>query len=666
MEDPVVGTLPKYRVFDSSHFANRTRCGHHRHKHAIRAGFRAVALLALLAVFGVYHYAVGGGRASEISEDGHLRERSLISMPSFPEKADPAWHLVFYIAGTLYLFLAIAIVCDEFFVPALEVMVDEDHLNMSRDIAGATLMAAGGSAPELFTSIVGTFERSSVGFGTIVGSAVFNVLFVIGMCSIFSTEVLALSWWPLFRDCTYYVISLGVLGVLVGVVSPGIIELWEAIVLFGMYFGYVLLMALNVRLHKLLTGKDLYPEEETADGGAAPAEGLDFRYPHTFRAGLLTFIKDKENWQATARLGFLYGIAGDFDDVFQRVDSNGDGTIDKQEMANCFKELGSPATDSEVEAIMADIDGDGNNKVSKAEFKEWYLGSEELIKTKVRAVFNKFDTDKSGTICRKEFAAMLHKVDPSAETQYKLDSAVEVFDDKNRTVLSFEEFTEWYFNSLLFTQQKESLASTEKEEEDDGLCTVLCPPKDGSLFDYVKWAVLFPIVASLSLTVPNASRPHLAKWCYLAFILSILWIGVYSYFMVKFAETIGGTTGIPPFIMGLTFLAAGTSVPDLLSSVIVARMGEGDMAVSSSIGSNIFDILVGLPLPWLLFILIEGENVTMATDGIGQSIGILVGMIVLIVGAIHFQGWKLTKTLAYIMFFFYFVFLAQAILTEYL
>ena len=32
-------------------------------------------------------------------------------------------------------------------------------------------------------------------------------------------------------------------------------------------------------------------------------------------------------------------------------------------------------------------------------------------------------------------------------------------------------------------------------------------------------------------------------------------------------------------------------------------MGQGDMAVSSSIGSNIFDILVGLPLPWLMFAL---------------------------------------------------------------
>lgn len=45
--------------------------------------------------------------------------------------------------------------------------------------------------------------------------------------------------------------------------------------------------------------------------------------------------------------------------------------------------------------------------------------------------------------------------------------------------------------------------------------------------------------------------------------------------------------------MGLTILAAGTSIPDLITSVIVARKGMGDMAVSSSVGSNIFDITVG-------------------------------------------------------------------------
>ena len=46
-------------------------------------------------------------------------------------------------------------------------------------------------------------------------------------------------------------------------------------------------------------------------------------------------------------------------------------------------------------------------------------------------------------------------------------------------------------------------------------------------------------------------------------------------------------------IMGLTFLAAGTSIPDLITSVIVARKGLGDMALSSSIGSNMFDVTVG-------------------------------------------------------------------------
>merc|ERR1712050_567423 len=94
--------------------------------------------------------------------------------------------------------------------------------------------------------------------------------------------------------------------------------------------------------------------------------------------------------------------------------------------------------------------------------------------------------------------------------------------------------------------------------------------------------------------------------------------------------------------------------------------GEGDMAVSSSIGSSIFDILVGLPLPWLIFIIYPNDKsfVEIATDGVVQNTFILIGMIVLIIASIHCQGWKLTKILGGIMFLFYFLFLVQAILTE--
>jgi Ca2+/Na+ antiporter len=43
------------------------------------------------------------------------------------------------------------------------------------------------------------FLETDVGIGTIVGSAVFNILFVIGMCTLFSKTVLQLTWWPFFR-----------------------------------------------------------------------------------------------------------------------------------------------------------------------------------------------------------------------------------------------------------------------------------------------------------------------------------------------------------------------------------------------------------------------------------------------------------------------------------
>jgi Ca2+/Na+ antiporter len=66
---------------------------------------------------------------------------------------------------------------------------------------GATFMAAGGSAPEFFTSVIGVFvAQSNVGIGTIVGSATFNVLVVLSCCTLFSRTVLELSWWPLFRQ----------------------------------------------------------------------------------------------------------------------------------------------------------------------------------------------------------------------------------------------------------------------------------------------------------------------------------------------------------------------------------------------------------------------------------------------------------------------------------
>merc|ERR1712203_1111532 len=102
--------------------------------------------------------------------------------------------IIHFIIAT-YLIFALGNICDDYFVPVLEIICET--LKLSDDVAGATFMAAGTSAPEFFTNIMGTFvTKSDLGIGTIVGSAVFNIFGVISVCGLFSGQKITLDWHP--------------------------------------------------------------------------------------------------------------------------------------------------------------------------------------------------------------------------------------------------------------------------------------------------------------------------------------------------------------------------------------------------------------------------------------------------------------------------------------
>ncbi len=42
----------------------------------------------------------------------------------------------------------------------------------------------------------------------VIGSAVFNIMFVISICALLTPQVLYLNWWPLVRDCFFYMVSI--------------------------------------------------------------------------------------------------------------------------------------------------------------------------------------------------------------------------------------------------------------------------------------------------------------------------------------------------------------------------------------------------------------------------------------------------------------------------
>lgn len=81
-------------------------------------------------------------------------------------------------------------------------------------------------------------------------------------------------------------------------------------------------------------------------------------------------------------------------------------------------------------------------------------------------------------------------------------------------------------------------------------------------------------------------------------------------FVVDSASAIAASFGLSENLIGLTIVAFGTSLPELVTSVVAARKGEVDMALGNVIGSNIFNILLVLGIASAISpIVFIGENI---------------------------------------------------------
>lgn len=214
-----------------------------------RPSRRHHALLLVAALIAVAAVFPSLGLASRVSSDGALDgtqpRRGLLT--AGPCGDDAGWvrrgGWALYAVAILYLFLGIAIVCDDFFTPSLELICE--RLNLSEDVAGATFMAAGSSAPELFTStmsLVSENATNELGVATIVGSAVFNILIIVAATVLFSGRTLRLDWKPVTRDCVFYAAAIAFV---LGVMADGRVWWWEGVVSTCLYLCYVGFMSVN-------------------------------------------------------------------------------------------------------------------------------------------------------------------------------------------------------------------------------------------------------------------------------------------------------------------------------------------------------------------------------------------------------------------------------------
>ncbi|XP_071861669.1 sodium/potassium/calcium exchanger 4 isoform X2 [Bombus fervidus] len=174
----------------------------------------------------------------------------------------------------------------------------------------------------------------------------------------------------------------------------------------------------------------------------------------------------------------------------------------------------------------------------------------------------------------------------------------------------------------------------------------------------------WPLKFLLYVTIPDVRIERLKHWYPLTFIMCVIWIGISSYLVSWMTTVVGDTINIPDSIMGLTFLAAGGNMPELASIVILARQGDGNMAMSNTLGANILDILLCLGLPWTISCLMKGRDVEIVSGAISYSVLTTVVCIVVLYTVIACFNFKLNKKVGIICLVLYTIFLIFAILVE--
>nr|XP_029132745.1 sodium/potassium/calcium exchanger 1-like [Labrus bergylta] len=537
--------------------------------------------------------------------------------------------VILHVIGMMYMFMSLAIVCDEFFVPALGVITDK--LAISDDVAGATFMAAGGSAPELFTSLIGVFiAHSNVGIGTIVGSAVFNILFVIGMCALFSREVLRLTWWPLFRDVSFYIFDLILLIIFF---LDNVIMWWESMMLVTSYSLYVIFMKFNVQierafktqLHKHKNIVRIIAVEESekingnADDNAPPPPPPDDKNRLKLKPSLQRGGSSASLHNSTMRNTI-------FQLMIHTLDPLGEGKF--KDKADTLNNVARRTAERKIQ----DKSEDAVGKTEQTEESEAAPAAETKKK----------EQPEDKKVLSNHMLKVIKKPRRSGDSG---DSDSDDDDEDSE-------------------EDSDESSEDESEEEEKGEEPLSLNWPDTPL-KQATYLLLLPIIFPLWLTVPDVRNQKSRKFFAFTFLGSILWIGVFSYLMVWWAHQVGETIGISEEIMGLTILAAGTSIPDLITSVIVARKGLGDMAVSSSVGSNIFDITVGLPVPWLLYSSFHDfAPVAVSSNGLFCAIVLLFIMLLFVIISIASCKWSMNKALGFTMFLLYFIFLVLSVMLE--
>ncbi|RUS70487.1 hypothetical protein EGW08_021750 [Elysia chlorotica] len=251
-----------------------------------------------------------------------------------------------YLVALLWFFLGVANIADIFMGaieritsktktvrisdPEAENGYTEVELKVWNDtVANLSLLALGTSAPEILLSVIeivgNNFESGSLGPGTIVGSAAFNLLFISAICiyAIPDGEIRRIASVKVFGVTAFTCVFAYVwMAIVLLVISPNRVEVWEAVLTF-IFFPLLIVVAYLADKDFCLKKKDSYDTEFELgrERGLPPEEAAKILYRH--------MSEEKSHNRGWYRINAIRGLTGGkklipkvmsaFQDVYERV-----------------------------------------------------------------------------------------------------------------------------------------------------------------------------------------------------------------------------------------------------------------------------------------------------------------------------------------------------------
>ncbi|XP_022797133.1 mitochondrial sodium/calcium exchanger protein-like isoform X1 [Stylophora pistillata] len=462
----------------------------------------------------------------------------------------------------VFLFITLGLTADDYFCPSLAVICET--LGISQNIAGVTFLAFGNGAPDIFSALAAYSQSKNqtgvqLGMQALFGAGIFVTTVVVGVISFISTEI-KLTSRPFIRDVLFY---LGAMSWTFITLYKENITMEEAIGFIAFYVVYIAVVIIGryvyQRCKRTAVRVEIQPDPEIESSG------------QFFETHNVAWTRKQLNASQQSRTDLSISTR-EFDVHCRNKSTSLSNSMVSGALISSEKTLIAPAFQNApalVRQHSANSDEDlpllgGERKVTA--WRKFIIGLEP-IDCEDWSRSNIFK--KLFLICKAPAVFFLNLTIPVVD-----------YDEEDHN------WNKWLNVLHCITMPVFGVLAT----------------KAGSHLiggKFPAWALalcaglLLALVVAMTTKSEKRPRGH-SLFAYLAFVISVVWIYTTANEIVNLLKTFGIVFGLSDALLGLTFLAWGNSLGDLISNTAMARQGFGRMAVSACFGGPLLNMLLGI------------------------------------------------------------------------